>query len=360
MTRERNLCIALAVCPGLESSTLRKLVRALGSAEAVWDEDPAVWRQAVRMQDSSVQRLDSWRRNMKLPERVVSHLEQQEVQVLFHQDIEFPRGLHDLDDAPLVLFARGDVSLLQRPSVAIVGTRRASSYGIEAARFVSETLAKAGLTVVSGMALGIDAAAHESAIETSGSTIAVLGCGIDICYPPSHRALYHRIITQQGLIVSEYPPGKRGQKYYFPERNRLIAALGQITVVIQAGEKSGALRTVDSALELGRDVYVVPGPITSLHFRGSHRLLQQGAIPLLDPHEVLSDLGVVHDPVSQIERGVPKRWELLYEEVFESSHAGHIALALGWPPSTVYAGLLELELGGWLTRRSDGSYERRV
>jgi DNA processing protein len=176
-----------------------------------------------------------------------------------------------------------------------------------------------------------------------------------VCYPPHHRSL-HNDILQRGMLLSENAPGTCVAKWRFPERNRIIAALAPTLIIVQAGDKSGALRTVDFALEIGRDVFVVPGPVTSMHFRGSNRLIQQGSQVLLDPHDLLETLSGL--PTSARLSTVPARWQDLYDAIQEASVAAALVTQLGKSPSHIYAGLLELELAGLIIKRPGGLYER--
>ncbi len=208
---------------------------------------------------------------------------------------EYPAPLHDLADAPVVLFARGALATAQGPCVAIVGTRAASSYGLRVARAIATACARAGVGVVSGLAQGIDGAAHEAALEAGGRTVAVLGTGIDIAYPRRHRALQQRI-GDEGLLLTELPPGNTGHAGSFPRRNRIIAALAELTVVVEAGEGSGALITADFAHALDRRVACVPNAIDIPSSRGSNRLLKEFAEPILSPDDVLAMLELRAEP----------------------------------------------------------------
>ncbi|MHB1223145.1 MAG: DNA-processing protein DprA [Gemmatimonadaceae bacterium] len=196
--------------------------------------------------------------------------------VLLRGRPDYPAALLDLPDPPPVLFALGSAGWLARPQVAIVGTRSATSYGLSVARELARAAAAGGLVVSSGMARGVDAAAHLGALSAGGGTIAVLGTGVDVAYPRSNSAL-HRQIAQHGLILSEMPPGDRADAGSFPRRNRVIAALASVTVVVQAGHRSGALITAGRALDLGRLVAAVPGPIDVVAHAGSNELLRDGA-----------------------------------------------------------------------------------
>jgi len=193
----------------------------------------------------------------------------------------YPDLLRRLADPPPVLFLRGREELLGRaPMVTVVGARRATARGRGVAERVGIALARVGVPVVSGMALGIDGAAHVGAIRAAGDTVAVLGCGIDVAYPRAHRRLFERIASQ-GLLVTEFPPGTRAAPHHFPRRNRILAALSTSTVVVEAGHRSGSRLTVDHALDMGKDVWAVPGPIDASVCAGSNQFLIQGARPLI-------------------------------------------------------------------------------
>ncbi len=204
----------------------------------------------------------------------------------------YPPLLAQLHDPPARLWVRGAAgNVLARPSVALVGARSCSAYGSQVARTLARELAAAGVVVVSGLARGVDGEAHRGALEAGGTTVAVLGCGIDRDYPARHSELARRIVAGGGLVVSEYEAGIEPAPWRFPARNRIIAGLALATVVVEARERSGALITADFALELGRDVFAVPGEITSGLSDGTNRLIRQGAAPLLGPGDVLDALG---------------------------------------------------------------------
>lgn len=208
----------------------------------------------------------------------------------------YPGLLLDLADPPPVLFAVGSLDLLARSQVAIVGTRTATSYGLAVARDLARATAAGGLVVTSGMARGVDAAAHLGALSCGGGTIAILGTGIDVPYPRSNAGLY-RAIARQGLLLSELPPGDRADAGSFPRRNRIIAALAAVTVVVQAGYRSGALITASRALELGRSVAAVPGPIDVAAHAGSNELLRDGAQVVTGAADLLQLAGASLRPV---------------------------------------------------------------
>src|SRR5437588_5976689 len=204
---------------------------------------------------------------------------------------EFPSELRDIPQPPNELYAIGRSSARTKPRVAIVGTRNCTGYGERATRTLTRALVRAGVSIVSGMARGIDAAAHRTALEEGGNTVAVLGTGIDVPYPVGHRQL-HRLIGEKGLLLSENPPGANAAKGSFPKRNRIIAALAPVTIVVEAGFRSGALNTASQALELNQTVAAVPGPIDSEQSRGSNQLIRDGATLIASTDDALALVGV--------------------------------------------------------------------
>ena len=198
----------------------------------------------------------------------------------------FPSTLRDLPQVPAAIWSIGDPGTLHDPVVAVVGTRRATAYGRRATTQIVTALVRAGATVVSGMAFGIDAMAHRAALDANGRTVAVLGSGADVASPRAHTAL-HREIAARGLVLSEMPPGTTSQKWSFLQRNRIIAALARLTIVVEAPVESGALKTADIANELGRDVAAVPGPIDSPQSRGCNEAIRNGVHPITSPVDAL-------------------------------------------------------------------------
>jgi DNA processing protein len=271
----------------------------------------------------------------------------------------FPPLLRAIHDPPAGIFLRGDAApeLLARPAIAIVGARASSGYGASVARSLARELAAAGLVVVSGLARGIDAEAHRGALEADGTTVAVLGCGIDRDYPAAHAELARRI-REHGLIVSEYEPGVEPAPWRFPARNRIIAGLALATVVVEARERSGALITADFALELGREVFAVPGEITSSLAGGTNRLIRQGAAPLLEIADVLDALGMAVVPperaVSAEVLGRAAR-QVLELVAAEPRAPDQLVRATGFDAATVAGALVELELAG-AAIEADGLY----
>ncbi|MEO6527864.1 MAG: DNA-processing protein DprA [Gemmatimonadaceae bacterium] len=206
-------------------------------------------------------------------------------------DALYPAALADCPDPPRTLWVRGDLSLLGRPCVAIVGTRQATAYAERVTRELARTLARAGACVVSGLARGVDAAAHLGALDVDGATAAVLGTGLEVVYPKGHASL-QREIGVRGVLLSELPPEDAAHRGSFPRRNRIIACLASVTIVVEAGVKSGALITAGHALELGRTVAAVPGPIDVPQAQGSNELLRDGATPITSMADAVALVGL--------------------------------------------------------------------
>jgi DNA processing protein len=272
----------------------------------------------------------------------------------------FPRILDEIPDPPAILFYRGDLeSFASRPSVAVIGSRRASMYGLQAARSLASGIAACGVGIVSGLARGIDGEAHRGCLGAGGSTLAILGSGIDVIYPREHAALADEI-AGQGAVVTEYPPGTGPEAFNFPERNRLISGFSLAVIVVEAGDRSGTMITVDSALEQGRDVFAVPGEITRAGSRGTNRLIREGALVATCPEDVLEALGVPtrrtaaeggdssgigpeQDPVIGVLSGGP-------------AHFDEVSRALGMNAAELQSRLLMLEISGRVIKRQGGFY----
>lgn len=279
---------------------------------------------------------------------------------LCRHDARYPHPLLEMPDAPAVLHVAGGLKALDldaAPAVAIVGARRASAYGLEVARSLGRGLAAAGLTVISGMALGIDAAAHAGALEAEGSTVAVLAGAAEIPYPAGKRALHARI-ARHGAVVSELPPGFRAQRWCFPARNRVIAGLARLTIVVEAAERSGALITSKVAGDLGRDVGAVPGRVTSPLAAGTNALINDGAALIAGAQNALDLACGVGMRVAEAAGGssLEPRVRRVLEAVASGADTPAALVASGLSPGEALAGLGELELHGLLRRSLDGRY----
>jgi DNA processing protein len=282
--------------------------------------------------------------------------------ICFHSTA-YPSPLRDLTDPPRVLFTTSPVErigkLMAEPAVAVVGARRCSGYAREVAYDFGRGLAAAGITVVSGLALGIDAEAHRGAMDAGGGAIAVLAGGADVPYPRTNRRLYERV-RDAGAIVSELPPGIRPYRWGFPARNRIMAALARMTVIVEAAEKSGSLITAELASDLGRDVCAVPGLVTTRKAEGSNRLLHDGAPIVRGPADVLELIfGVGYEPAqSSIVEDLDPELRSVLDSVEEGDGVEATARETRLPAADVRAALGRLELLGLVAREGVGTYRR--
>jgi DNA processing protein len=268
-------------------------------------------------------------------------------------DDRYPPLLRAIPDPPVVFWTRGSVAHLVRPSIALVGSRAATPYGLEMARQLATDLAAAGFVIVSGLARGVDSAAHAAALGVGGTTVAVLGSGVDHIYPPEHAGLAVNI-QAAGVVTSEFPPGCPPCAHHFPLRNRIISGLSHGVIVVEAPERSGALITAAAAAEQGREVFVVPGPATGGRNRGGHLLIRDGARVVESAGDVIQEIG---GPIKGSSPnagaldipGLPDRTDFTVDDV---------AARTGEPPSLVLARLLELELSGRIQRIGGGRFVR--
>ncbi len=275
--------------PGIGSKRLRALIHAFGDVEAAWHADEKDLA-AVGLDQRSLKNLLSARRTLDL-DAELARLEETDIQVLTWDDPEYPANLKRIESPPPVLYVRGALSLEDEWAVAVVGTRRATSYDQEVTRKITAGLVQAGTTIVSGLARGVDAIAHQTALEMGGRTLAVLGHGLDRIYPPEHRQLAQKIV-QQGALISEQPLGTRPESRNFPARNRIISGLSLAVLVVACPWNSGAIITAKHGLEQGREVFAVPGGILSRNSEGPNRLIKEGATLVTSANDILDALNL--------------------------------------------------------------------
>ncbi len=300
---------------------------------------------------------------------VLAHADALGAQVLVHGGSGYPSALHDLtacdhadvSPAPPVLFVQGNTDLLARPMVAIVGTRHASETGLRAAEVIARDCADAGAVVISGLARGIDAAAHTGALGVGGATAAVIGTGIDVAYPADHRSLQQRI-ARDGLLLTEMPPGLRATRGSFPERNRLIAALAQVVIVVEAGHRSGALLTARASEALNRSTAAVPGAFDRASCRGSNEMLRDGAhvIASADDALALMQLGRADDRAAVAACGLTDAERAIWDVLGASPLPLDLVVErAGWAADACLAAVTTLELKGLVRATQAGALQRR-
>jgi DNA processing protein len=285
------------------------------------------------------------------PERKMAELVAEHIQVLTWQDAGYPALLREIDSSPPVLYLRGTLTAADQFALAVVGTRNASQYGKQATtRLVSE-LARGQVTIVSGLALGIDTQAHSTALDAGGRTLAVLACGLNVVYPMQNARLARRIVESgQGALISDYPPDMHPESNYFPARNRIISGLAQGVLVVEAGEQSGALITANFALKQGREVFAVPGGIFSTRSLGVNKLIQHGAHPVVEVRDILETLNLFMLPQQvETQQALPANateCTLLNLLSYEPLHVNELIVRSALPAPTVVATLTVLELKG--------------
>jgi DNA processing protein len=354
----RDLMIALSFLPHLTPSRTRLLLEYFDPLPAVCSASTAVLAGLLSMEESQAARVKQALQNPRIRHGVDTWRER----VLTLADAVYPAALKAIIDPPLTLWTSGDTSLLAKPALAIVGSRRASPYAINVARSLAARLTDAGFGIISGLARGVDAAAHEAALDAGGSTIAVLGTGIDLCYPPSNRRLFERIAAE-GLLVTEFAPSTPPRKSNFPIRNRVISGLSAGVIIVEATGRSGSLITARMAAEQGREVFAVPGSIFSPGTEGTHRLIQYGAKLVHDVDDVLDELKEEVRARAKPRPAAPALPPELREvlEVFtrsEGLHVDYAAEKLGRPVATLAEALLQLELNGYLRALPGARYIR--
>lgn len=349
--------IAFHHVPYIGPVRTRRLLDHFRSLEHAWTADPRQLRAVL--DERSCDALVRTRASLDL-DAVLARLDREGVHVLTVDDDAYPRLLREIHAPPSVLYTKGTIVPDDDRAVAIVGTRRATRYGLDVAARLAGDLARAGVTIVSGLARGIDGAAHQAALEAGGRTIAVFGTGIHEVYPPQHRHLATRI-AESGALLSDYAPDRTVEAANFPARNRIIAGLSLGVIVVEAPARSGALITADFAGDQGRDVLAVPGPIFSAASAGCNQLLRDGARVVTSAQDVLDELGLGDVAPASVQQSLllpDEDRRLLAVLNAEPQHIDEIAEKLAMPGPTVSAMLLTLELQGLVRNVGAQHYAR--
>ncbi len=371
MSGRRTLAyLTLSLLPRFGGSLIRKLVEYFGSAEAVlgaagkeYVKVPGIGKQlAATLDDRRV--VD---KAETIAEQELKRAGELGVTVLDPEDDYYPTLLRTIHDPPILLYCKGNKALLKQSSVAIVGSRAATSYGHRTSFNLARALADRGVTVISGMALGIDGEAHLGVLERDGATIGVLGCGLEVVYPRQHARLYQEV-ANRGLLVSEYPLQTQPDGFRFPARNRIISGLSLGVVVVEATLRSGSLITARLALEQGREVFAVPGRVDSARSEGTHRLLQQGAKLVHSVDDILEELQIaaslntassvnnISDKYNGLSAGEKKVLDVL--DVYGRT-IDEIINDTGFPAAEISDLLFRLELKGAVRQLPGQQYERK-
>lgn len=338
---------------GLKPSQILRLIKVTGSAERLWSLSDGELKKILGEQNIQIESYLEARKKVDL-KSVLTKIKNTKCKICTIADEDYPLLLAEINDPPLVLYYWGELQK-EEMALGIVGTRRATPYGLAVAEKLSEELTEDGFTIVSGLARGIDSAAHRGALKAKGRTIAVLGSGLDRIYPPENKKLAMEIAANNGCLLTEFPPGMPPLKQNFPQRNRIISGLSRGIIVVEAGEKSGALITVDFALEQGRDVFAVPGPITSEKSKGTNNLISEGAKLLQDVNDIRENYGIIKPLFEEEKGGNTQRLALSEEEkvVFSKINLEPVSfeklLALtGFMPQELTVILIFLEAEGYI------------
>jgi DNA processing protein len=339
------------------------LLERFRSPEAVFAAGEAELREVEGLTDRAIERVLG-------PEPAdldddLAVLREMGVRLLTLRDEDYPANLRQVYDPPVVLYVRGELHEADRFSIAIVGSRRASIYGKTMAERIAKDLANRGLTIVSGGARGVDASAHKGALSTGGRTIAVLGCGIDVCYPTEHKELFNRV-AESGALISEFPPGTVPEGWRFPTRNRIISGLALGALVVQAPSDSGALITARFAAEQGRDVFVLPGNVDDIRNEGSHELIRDGAVLIASAEHILGALGIGAD--DQQKRQLAFAFDSLTADErrlveilsLQPKHVDQVIQESEMPAPQVTGTLTLLEMKGIIKRVPGNAYVRSL
>ena len=360
----RHQWLSLAFTPGLGPATLKKLAERFGSAQQILAAGRKNLEECVFLRKDSLAALCDHRAIAEAAaEKEIRLAEETGIALLCWDDPLFPPLLKEISDPPIILYVLGSPQLLSGPGIAIVGARAASSYGLQVAERLATELARHDLVITSGLALGIDTAAHRGALAAKGKTIAVMGCGLDIVYPSQNRKL-HAQIAAQGAIISESPLGTLPEGFRFPARNRIISGLSLGVVVVEAAHRSGTLITAHQALEQGRDVFAIPGRIDSPKSEGCHRLIQEGAKLVHDSADILEELMALTTPAPPPKARVqapplPQEEERVFSllEVYPRN-IEQIIQAAQLPAHRISEILLHLELRGLVASLPGNQYQR--
>ena len=372
MSSEIKYWLGLGQVKGVGNVTYKTLIDEFHDPETVFEaplkrleEIPGIGKKTA----ANIKNFKEW----DWVEKEIGLIEKQDIVFLTLRHSDFPKALLSIPDPPPYLYVKGTIYKKDENAIAVVGTRVPTQYGISAAEGISRELAGSGITIVSGMARGIDAAAHRGALAANGRTIAVLGSGIDVIYPSDNKKLYEQIISN-GAVVSEFPIGMSPLAENFPQRNRIISGLVKGVLVVEASEKSGSLITAGLALDYGRDVFALPGNITSFKSKGANKLIKQGAKLVEDARDILEELSIsgtgmtgaglkpvpaVPDSLRKIQADLSSEEEKIMSLLDEPSFIDTIIQRSGLPAQKISALLLNMELKGLVQQQAGKQFIRR-
>jgi DNA processing protein len=352
----------------LGSRKQNELLGRFGNAREIFNATEGLLRSSEAATPNNINIITA-NNNLSYIEELIRVMDSHSMVYVSRMHPTFPPLLKEIPDPPVGLFYIGRLPDEDAPSVAVIGSRRCSEYGLTAARMISKPLASRGVTIVSGMARGTDSMAHRGAIEGGGITVAVLGCGADVCYPPENKSLRKEIIGH-GCVVSEYPPGVQPFQGHFPARNRIISGLSNLVVVVEAAKKSGTLITVEQAADQGRDIMAVPGNIVSKLSEGTNRLISEGALPVTDYMDILVALGI--NPLQNADKpnkdaaklkvdSLAHDEKIVYDSLtFEPVEFDRLGLLTGLPAGSLHYICTMLELKGFIKKLPGSRFIKNI
>ena len=362
--KEKEYLYWLCQIPGIGAVSMARMWELLGSFERIYNIE------GTRLVDMGILprkaggAFDRWKGKLGEERKRYGELKERGIRFVSVMDGEYPRRLRSIYDFPMALYVKGRLPEDTVPSAAIIGARNCTSYGRQVARMLGKRLGEAGIQIISGMALGIDGAGHQGALDGKGSTFAVLGSGVDVCYPRSHWPLYCQI-PEKGGILSEFPVGEQALPQHFPMRNRIISGLSDAIVVVEARERSGSLITADLGLEQGKEIFAVPGMITGPLSLGCNQLIRQGASVVTAAEDILEFFRLNEKQNLKLgennENGLVKKEKMLYSCLdFQPKYFDQVVVESGLPVEEVMCLLTELEWKGLILQPDSHYYVKKM
>ena len=361
--REKEYLYWLNRCPGFGAVTVRKIWEQMESLEAAYYiEGMDLAGMGLLHHTKQAQAFDRWKKELEPMRREYYSLPEKGIRYVTPLDREYPQRLKHIYDYPMGLYVKGELPGDSIPSAAVIGARNCTAYGRQSAEYMGRKLGEQGIQIISGLALGIDGAGHEGAVKGGGRTFAVLGCGVNICYPRTNYRLFEQIL-ERGGIISEYGPDEEPCARNFPVRNRIISGLSDVILVMEARQKSGSLITAQLGLDQGKEIFALPGRITDPLSEGCNHLIRAGAGILTSPSDVLEYMGIFYEKqmfsCKNDHKGLANFEKMVYSCLdSEPRHPEQIAIRTGLPVSRCIGALSELELGGFAVRVNGQYYIR--
>lgn len=361
---EREYLYWLSHVPSLGAVKIKKLYDYMGSYKRIYNIERKELEASGLLKQDEVSVLEGYKGRLDGCRKELEKVEAKGIRFITPYEEEYPRRLLGIYGYPMGIFCKGKLPEAERPAVAVVGARNCTNYGRQLASYMAGELSKAGIQIVSGLARGIDGAAHQGALEAGGDTYGILGCGIDICYPRENYGLYERL-TVQGGILTEFMPGEAPRPWNFPMRNRIISGISDAVLVMEAREKSGSLITANLGLEQGKEIFALPGRVTDPLSAGCNRLICDGAGVLISPDVVLEYFRMQRGKMLRVneksENGLAKKEKMVYSCLdLQPKNLEEIVSLSGLSVSDCMSALLELEISGYVLQTSHQYYGKKL